>query len=91
MVTKGLPHHREVISIANRHTVGAFYHFLMDGVARLPMVEGILKQYPQAKIHIVRPIAGNEKWMGRTAGKVRVYDLEMISRLRDDLLRASDD
>ena len=51
---------------------GAFYHFMLDGLSRLPMVEKLMAEHPQAKLHIVRPIAGSEAWMGREQHKVRL-------------------
>ena len=68
--TNNLPVHDLVISIVNRHTVGAFYHFLLDGLARLPMVQDLLAKHPTAKVHVVRPVAGSEAWMGREQHRV---------------------
>ena len=63
--THELPVYDTVVSIANRHTMGAFFHFLLDGVARLPMTERLLKEQPAAKIHFVRPVSGAEAFMGK--------------------------
>jgi hypothetical protein len=63
--TDNLQVHPEVISIVQRHTEGDFYHFLLDGLSRLPMVEDLLLAHPDAKLHIGRPVAGSEPWMGR--------------------------